>query len=251
MENSLGYSHQNDKRQSTLDDTLKSDHNSIIDFGKHGIFVERTLAIIKPDAIENANEIEDMILKNGFTILQKRRIILSAEQCSDFYSEHYGKKFFPSLVAFMTSGPILALILARENAILSWRELIGPTNSTQARESHPDRFRIYVRALFGTNEQKNAVHGSDSAVSAEREIRFFFPNSIVEPIPLGRPARDYLEQNVNKTLIKALTALCKEKPKDPVLWLADKLIEINPYKPKVNKMDLNLNFDESHSSSVK
>ncbi|CAF1632499.1 unnamed protein product, partial [Didymodactylos carnosus] len=74
---------------------------------------------------------------------------------------------------------------------------------------------------------------------------------IVEPIPLGRPARDYLEQNVNKTLIKALTALCKEKPKDPVLWLADKLIEINPYKPKVNKMDLNLNFDESHSSSVK
>lgn len=94
-----------------------------------------------------------------------------------------------------------------------------------------------IRALYGTNEQRNAVHGSDSAVSAEREIRFFFPNcksmkmqdlvsswflsfvGIVEPIPTGQPAKDYLEQNVNKTLIKALTALCKEKPNDPVVKL--------------------------------
>jgi len=96
---------------------------------------------------------------------------------------------------------------------------------------------ISIRALYGTNEQRNAVHGSDSAVSAEREIRFFFPNckflpkdfieicsrkielfiGIVEPIPTGQSAKDYLEQNVNKTLIKALTALCKEKPEDPVV----------------------------------
>jgi nucleoside diphosphate kinase homolog 5 len=64
---------------------------------------------------------------------------LTAEQCSDFYSEHYGKKFFPSLVAFMTSGPILALVLAKDNAIQQWRELIGPTNSNLARETHADR----------------------------------------------------------------------------------------------------------------
>ncbi|CAF0904546.1 unnamed protein product [Didymodactylos carnosus] len=243
MEKDSTYTGQKDKRHSTLEDTIKSDQSSILDFGKHGIFVERTLALIKPDAIQNTNEIEDMILKSGFTILQKRRVTLTAEQCSDFYSEHYGKKFFPSLVAFMTSGPILAMVLARENAIGAWRELIGPTNSTQARESHPES----VRALFGTNEQKNAVHGSDSPVSAEREIRFFFPNCIVEPVPVGRPAKDYLEQNVNKTLIKALTALCKEKPKDPIVWLADKLIEINPYKPKLNKVEQT--FDESPTSS--
>lgn len=64
---------------------------------------------------------------------------MSAEQCSDFYSEHYGKKFFPSLVNFMVSGPIVALVLAKDNAIQQWRELIGPTNSAYAKESQPNR----------------------------------------------------------------------------------------------------------------
>ena len=107
--------------------------------------------------------------------------------------------------------------------------------------------------MYGTNEQRNAVHGSDSAVSAEREIRFFFPNckweqrwesewppshpsivtGIVEPIPVGQPAQDYLEQNVNKTLIKALTALCKEKPKDPV---------VTPPAPRLSRLSSVLSF---------
>ncbi|CAF1129632.1 unnamed protein product [Rotaria sp. Silwood1] len=232
----------NQQRQSTVEDTLRSDHSSRMDSNKHGIFVERTLALIKPDAVNRADEIETILLNHGFAILQKRRVTLTAEQCSDFYSEHYGKKFFPSLVAFMTSGPIVAMVLAKENAIQQWRELIGPTNSIVAKETYPDS----IRALFGTNEQKNAVHGSDSAVSAEREIRFFFPNCIVEPIPVGQPAKDYLEQNVNKTLIKALTALCKEKPQDPVLWLADKLMEINPYKPKLSQVETKSSFDDTH-----
>ncbi|CAF1134033.1 unnamed protein product [Adineta ricciae] len=224
--------HHEQQRHTGFEDTMRSDHSSVMDFNKSGIFVERTLALIKPDAVHKANEIETILLNQGFTVLQKRRVILTAEQCSDFYSEHYGKKFFPSLVAFMTSGPIVAMVLAKENAVQQWRELIGPTNSTVAKETHSES----IRALFGTNEQKNAVHGSDSEVSAEREIRFFFPNCIVEPIPMGQPAKDYLEQNVNKTLMKALTALCKEKPKDPVLWLADKLMEINPYKPKLTQV---------------
>lgn len=225
----------NQQRQNNnFDDTLRSEHSSRMDFNKTGeIFVERTLALIKPDAVNKANEIETVLLNHGFTVLQKRRVVLTAEQCSDFYSEHYGKKFFPSLVAFMTSAPIVAMVLAKENAIQQWRELIGPTNSNTAKETNPDS----IRALYGTNEQRNAVHGSDSAVSAEREIRFFFPNCIVEPIPTGQSAKDYLEQNVNKTLIKALTALCKEKPKDPVSWLADKLTELNPYKPKLSQVE--------------
>ncbi|TMS17272.1 Nucleoside diphosphate kinase-like protein 5 [Larimichthys crocea] len=72
------------------------------------IYVERTLAVIKPDAIHKAEEIEDIILKSGFTILQKRKLQLSPEQCSDFYADQYGKLFFPSLTAFMSSGPIIA-----------------------------------------------------------------------------------------------------------------------------------------------
>ena len=72
-------------------------------------------------------------------ISQKRRVHLTPEQTSDFYAEHYGKMFFPSLVAYMSSGPIIAMVLARESAIACWRELCGPTNTNKARETHPDR----------------------------------------------------------------------------------------------------------------
>jgi len=193
------------------------------------IFVERTLALIKPDAIGKSEEIEDIILRSGFTILQKRRVHLTPEQASDFYAEHYGKLFFPSLVAYMSAGPIVSLVLSREKAISYWRELIGPTSSTKAKQTHPD----CLRALYGTDDQRNGIHGSDSFMSAAREIRFFFPDSVVEPIPVGQVARDYLAKSVNPTLLKGLTELCKQKPKDPVLWLADWLIENNPNKPKV------------------
>ncbi|KAA3670475.1 nucleoside diphosphate kinase 5 [Paragonimus westermani] len=137
------------------------------------ILVERTLAIIKPDAVIVAEEIEEKILQNGFFIIQKRRVQLSPEQASEFYAEHYGKMFFPSLVSYMSSGPIVALVLAKENAIAAWRELIGPTNSIKAKSIAP----MSIRALYGTDDQQNAVHGSDSFTSAEKEIRFFFPDS--------------------------------------------------------------------------
>jgi nucleoside diphosphate kinase homolog 5 len=194
------------------------------------IHVERTLAIIKPDAAYKSEEIEDIILRNGFTILQSRRIHLSPEQCSEFYNEHSSKIFFPSLVAFMSSGPIIAIELAKINAIQSWRDLIGPTNSEKAREIQPDS----IRAIYGTDGQCNAVHGSDSEASAEREIRFFFNKSIVEPIPTENAAKDYLQHKLNPTLLKALTQLCKEKPDDPHSWLADYLLTNNPFKPLVN-----------------
>jgi nucleoside diphosphate kinase len=145
------------------------------------VFVERTLAIVKPDAIDKAEEIEDIILRTGFTVLQRRRVHLTPEQASDFYAEHYGKLFFPSLVAFMSSAPVIVMVLAREKAISFWRELIGPTNSIKAKATHPDS----LRAIYGTDDQKNAVHGSDSYSSAEREVRFFFPDSVLEPIPIG------------------------------------------------------------------
>lgn len=193
------------------------------------IFVERTLAIIKPDALHKAEEIEDIILRSGFTILQKRRVHLTPEQASDFYAEHYGKLFFPSLVAYMSSGPILGMVLAREKAIPYWRELIGPTNTLKARQTHPD----CLRSIYGSDDQRNGLHGSDSYASAEREIRFFFPDSIVEPIAAGQAAKDYLAKAVNPTLLKGLTQLSKQKPQDPVIWLADWLLENNPNKPQV------------------
>ena len=194
------------------------------------IYVQRTLALIKPDAVHRAEEIEDIILRTGFTILQKRWVHLSPEQCSEFYSDHSSKIFFPTLVAFMSRGPIVAMELAKDNAIQCWRDLIGPTNSKKARETEPDT----IRAKYGSDEQCNAVHGSDSVLNAGREIRFFFSRSVIEPISPNQEANDYLELKMNPTLLKALTQLCKEKPVDPITWVADWLLANNPYKPLVN-----------------
>lgn len=156
---------------------------------------------------------------------------MTPEQTSDFYAEHYGKMFFPSLVAYMSSGPILALVLARQSAIAFWRQLIGPTNTQKARDQAPES----LRAIYGTDSTKNALHGSDSYSSAEREIHFFFPDSVVEPISTGQAAKDYLTRTVTPTLLKGLTELCKMKPADPIIWLADWLVVNNPNKPRVQE----------------
>ncbi|XP_062494002.1 nucleoside diphosphate kinase homolog 5 [Pezoporus occidentalis] len=193
------------------------------------VFVERTLAIIKPDVVRKEEEIEDVILRSGFMILQKRKLQLSPEQCSNFYADQYGKMFFPNLTAYMSSGPIVAMVLARYCAVSYWKELLGPSNSIRAKITHP----YSLRAIYGTDDLRNGLHGSRSISTAEREIRFMFPEVIVEPVPTGQRARDYLNFYVKPTLLAGLTALCKEKPADPMIWLADWLIEHNPNKPRV------------------
>ncbi|KAF6018398.1 NME5 [Bugula neritina] len=98
-------------------------------------------------------------------LLSDSRVQLTPEQASDFYAEHYGKLFFPSLVAYISSGPIIALALAREKAIAHWRDLIGPTNTLKARQTHPD----CLRAIYGTDDQRNACMGvTHSPVQKER-----------------------------------------------------------------------------------
>lgn len=193
------------------------------------IEVERTLAMIKPDAMDKASDIEDIILRHGFMILQRRKVHLSPEEASDFYVEHYGKMFFPSLVAYMSSAPVIVMVLAKDDAIDSWNNLIGPANPFKARETHPRS----LRDTYGKDQTRNAVHGSSNPHTAEREIHFMFHDSIVEPIATDLSAKDYLESHVNPTLLKGMTELCKVKPKDPVTWLADWIIENNPNKPKV------------------
>ena len=97
-----------------------------------------------------------------------------------------------------------------------------------------------IRAKYGSDEQCNAVHGSDSEANAEREIRFFFNSSVIEPIPNSQIAKDYLDNKLNSTLLKALTQLCKEKPTDPLIWLADYLVSNNPYKPLIFQNKINI-----------
>ncbi|AWP12176.1 putative nucleoside diphosphate kinase -like 5 [Scophthalmus maximus] len=193
------------------------------------IYVQRTLALIKPDAFDKREEIEDIILKSGFIVLQRRKLQLSPEQCSDFYADQYGKIFFPNLTAFMSSGPIIALTLARENAIAHWKTLIGPVLSNKTRETHPE----CLRAKYGTSELQNALHGSESFRAAEREIKFIFPNSVIEPFPSKGATEEYLSKHVNPTLLRGLTELCKHKPLNPCVWLADWLMKNNPSKPQI------------------
>ncbi|XP_055980654.1 nucleoside diphosphate kinase homolog 5 [Sorex fumeus] len=195
------------------------------------IYIERTLAIIKPDIVDKEEEIKDIILRSGFTIVQRRKLRLSPEHCSNFYVEQYGKMFFPNLTAYMSSGPLVAMILARYQAISYWKELLGPSNSLEAKETHPES----LRAIYGTDDLRNALHGSKDFIAAEREIRFLFPEVIVEPIPVGHAAQDYLNLYVKPTLLRGLTELCKEKPPDPFVWLADWLLKNNPNKPKLGQ----------------
>jgi len=131
--------------------------------------MERTFAIIKPDAVKakNAGAIIDMIEKNGFEIVRMEKIQLSKDKAEGFYAVHKDKPFFDELVEFMTSGPVIVMALEKENAIKAWRDLMGNTDSKLAAPGT-------IRNLFGTDKGVNAAHGSDAPETAQQEIRYFF-----------------------------------------------------------------------------
>jgi len=131
--------------------------------------MEQTLAIIKPDAFAagHTGKIIDRVLAEGFAIRGLKKMWLSSDEVAGFYYVHQDKPFFADLVAFMSSGPVVALVLEREEAILGWRDLMGPTNPAAGEEGA-------LRRQFGTELSRNAVHGSDSPESSAFEIAYFF-----------------------------------------------------------------------------
>ncbi|GIU75619.1 MAG: nucleoside diphosphate kinase [Bryobacteraceae bacterium] len=131
--------------------------------------IERTLAIIKPDAVAagNAGRIISMIEQAGFRILAMRMQTLTRPQAEGFYAVHRGKPFFEELVAFMTEGPVILMALEREDAIAKWREVMGATDPKKAAPGT-------VRALYGTDIGRNASHGSDAPETAAFELAWFF-----------------------------------------------------------------------------
>ena len=131
--------------------------------------VERTLSIIKPDAVAKnvIGEIETRFEKAGLKIVEMQMKQLSKEEAEGFYAEHKESPFFADLVAFMTSGPVVVQVLEGENAIALNRDLMGATNPQEAAEGT-------IRRDFAESIDANAVHGSDSSASAEREIAYFF-----------------------------------------------------------------------------
>ncbi len=138
--------------------------------------IERTLSIIKPDAVGKnvIGEIISRFEKGDLRVIAARMTHLSTAEAEGFYAEHKGKPFYEGLIAFMTSGPILVQVLEGENAIDRYRQIMGPTNS-------PDAPVGTIRRDFGENNRRNAVHGSDSVMSAQREIGFFFRPGDIYP----------------------------------------------------------------------
>ncbi|XP_021495106.2 nucleoside diphosphate kinase 7 isoform X1 [Meriones unguiculatus] len=134
---------------------------------------EKTLALIKPDAICKVGEIIEMINKNGFTITKLKMAMLSRKEAVDFHVDHHSRPFYNELIQFVTSGPVIAMEILRDDAICEWKKLLGPANSGLARTEAPES----IRALFGTDSIKNAAHGPDSFASAAREMELFFPSS--------------------------------------------------------------------------
>ena len=131
--------------------------------------LERTLSIIKPDAVERELEvkIKKIFLDNKLKIVDSKKIQISKEEAEEFYKVHQTKPFYENLCFYLSSGPITVMILAGENAIQKNRDLIGATDPKQAKDGT-------IRKLYGISIDKNSIHGSDSIENAKKEIDFFF-----------------------------------------------------------------------------
>lgn len=145
--------------------------NFILKFGEinGGTMTEKTLVLIKPDAYKNRAPILTCLLRNGFEIKQSRTIEkMSQVLIYQHYHEHTNQPYFPEIVEFMSSGPVLAICVEGNNAISKIRELVGPTNPAEAPKGT-------IRQVFGTDKMRNAIHASENEESAKRELNLFFP----------------------------------------------------------------------------
>ena len=130
---------------------------------------EQTLSIIKPDAVERNldKEIKEIFINKGFKIIKDKKIKIAKTEAEQFYKVHETKPFYNDLCAYLSSGPIVVIILEGKNAVLANRKLMGATNPKDSEENT-------IRKLYGISIDKNSVHGSDSIDNAKKEIKFFF-----------------------------------------------------------------------------
>ena len=132
---------------------------------------EQTLSIVKPDAVERnlVEDIKKIFIKNNLVIKESKKIHITKDEAAEFYKVHQSKPFYNDLCAYLSSGPIVVMILEGKNAVIGNRKLMGATNPKDAEEST-------IRKLYGISIDKNSVHGSDSVENAKKEIQFFFKN---------------------------------------------------------------------------
>ena len=133
--------------------------------------IEKTLSIIKPDAVERnlVEEIKNIFVKNKLNILESKKIHITKDEASEFYQVHQSKPFYNDLCNYLSSGPIVVMILEGEGAVILNRKIMGSTDPKKAEDNT-------IRKLYGISIDKNSVHGSDSLENAQKEIEFFFKN---------------------------------------------------------------------------
>ncbi|KAF5305453.1 hypothetical protein FQA39_LY01544 [Lamprigera yunnana] len=193
--------------------------------------IQRTLAIIKPDAVKYQDAILRAITEAGLYILHKRFVHLTPEQVSEIYSQHYGRPSFPHIVVNMSWAPVLCLCVSGINAIEKWKNMIGPSFVINSQWF----LRRSMRTKFGLLDNiPDALHASENLRDSCKENRYIIPESIIEPIlTVEEQVQDFCNMYVNPTLTKGLTEVIRVKPADPICYLAEWLLKNNPYQPQL------------------
>ncbi|XP_051787337.1 thioredoxin domain-containing protein 6 isoform X2 [Erpetoichthys calabaricus] len=175
---------------------------------------EQTLAVIKPDAMEkHKDDIIESVKNQGFLITQMKETVLSREMAEEFYKEHKGKPFFEQLVDYMCRGPCMMMILSKENAVEEWRNMMGPTNPKEAKESSPGS----LRARFAKDILENSVHGPSNLQHALEKIKFVFddiglgPNGSLQGVEPALDRADHLDALINGTEMTEETAISNDE----------------------------------------
>eukprot|EP00929_Paragymnodinium_shiwhaense_P015313 TRINITY_DN123389_c0_g1_i1.p1 TRINITY_DN123389_c0_g1~~TRINITY_DN123389_c0_g1_i1.p1 ORF type:complete len:1512 (-),score=471.27 TRINITY_DN123389_c0_g1_i1:162-4697(-) len=220
-------------------------------FPAESLTLQRTLCIVKPDAMSNLMKIREEIVEAGFTVLIEKEVHLTEERAAEFYEAHAAEPYFNAMVREAISGPCIVATLCRLEAVSVLQQLMGPESVKDARRLRPKS----LRARYGRDGQRNAVHGS-TARAAPREVRFFFPELGADPAPTEAEVQDYMfrksaaasmelknlsetdgslqnaDQTLQQLLSQGLMALCQVQPKglSAVKWLSKWLTENNPNK---------------------
>ncbi|CAH1104603.1 unnamed protein product [Psylliodes chrysocephalus] len=192
--------------------------------------LQRTLAILKPDAIKFKDVVIRAINESGLKILHERTIHLTPEQVSEIYAKQYGSPSFPHVVVSMSISPIVVFSLAGKSSIEKWKSMVGPYGLLREEWFFP----YSVRTRFGIQpDVPDIIHASEDLNEAKWENRYFFSRNILEPLAIDEEkVADYVHNCVTPILMEGLMQIVKTKPIDPVLSLAEWLLLNNPYQPK-------------------
>ncbi|VUZ43131.1 unnamed protein product [Hymenolepis diminuta] len=193
------------------------------------ITIDRTLAIFKSDARKKEVSLVDILTKACITVTNRRFVKLSPEQAMEFYRDRKDEDDFTKLVEDLSRDIVLVMVFAKTNIIDIWKDIVTYPITKDTQNDLAQKFWNEFGSL-----DDSAFHASETKSDADKEIRFFFPNTIAEPIQSAETAKDYLNKTVLPTLLPGLTEVCKRKPLDPIVFLSDWLLRNNPNQPRTN-----------------